>query len=74
MVHSLSELARKATEQEQLRRKFIRYIFHEVRVPLHSMALALAQMPQNAIESETSQIVQEQCKLLLFLITYALEC
>lgn len=30
MVDSLSNLARKATEQEVLRRKFIRYIFHEV--------------------------------------------
>ena len=30
MVTSLSALARTATEQEQLRRQFIRYIFHEV--------------------------------------------
>ena len=30
MVSSLSALARSATEQEQMRRQFIRYIFHEV--------------------------------------------
>jgi len=30
MISSLTGLARKATEQEQLRRKFIRFIFHEV--------------------------------------------
>jgi len=83
MVNSLSELGTKATEQEQLRRKFIRYIFHEVimfrrstwctlrltapvmvqvRVPLHSMSLALAQMPRSALDGDISQIVQEQCE------------
>ena len=30
MVLSLSQLAQKATEQEHMRRRFIRYIFHEV--------------------------------------------
>jgi len=61
-VSSLTDLAQRASQKEQLRRKFIRYIFHEVRVPLHSMALALAQMQPSAMESDTAQIVQEQCK------------
>jgi len=59
MVNSLSELGNRATEQEQLRRKFIRYIFHEVCVPINAVGTL-------------SSIIMAQC--VLFICRFAYRC